>query len=35
MVSQEKKSVYIIGNIFVNTQPILKMLAPKCNVFNV
>ena len=36
MVSQEKmKYVYIIGNIFVNTQSILKILAPKCNVFNV
>ena len=36
MVSQEKmKYVYIIGNIFVNTQSFLKILAPKCNVFNV
>ena len=26
--------VYIIGNIFVNTQSILKIIASKCNVFN-
>ena len=36
MVSQEKmKYVYIIGNIFVNTQSILKILAPICTVFKV
>ena len=36
MVLQEKnRYVYIIGNIFVNTQSILKILAPKCNVLNV
>ena len=36
MVSQEKMNyVYIMGNIFVNTQSFLNILAPKCNVFNV
>ena len=34
MVSQVKlKYVYLIGNIFVTTQSLLKILAPKCNVF--
>ena len=33
MASHEK--VYIINNIFVNTQSILKILAPKRKVFNV
>ena len=36
MVSQEKmKYLYIIDNIFVNTQSILKIMASKCNIFNV
>ena len=36
MVSQEKlEYVYIIGNIFVNTQSILKILEHIRNVFNV
>ena len=36
MASQGKmKYVYIIFIIFVNTQSILKILAPKRNVFNV
>ena len=35
MVSQEKmKYVCIIGNIFVNIQSILTILAPKRHVFN-
>ena len=35
MVSQEKlKYVCIIGNIFVNIQSILTIIAPKRNVFN-
>ena len=35
MVSQEKlKYVCRIGNIFVNIQSILKILAPKGKVFN-
>ena len=35
MVSQENlKYVCISGNIFVNTQSILKILAPKRKVFN-
>ena len=36
MVLPEKlKYVYIIGNIFVNSRSILKILASKSNVFNV
>ena len=36
MASHEKMEyVYIIDSIFVNTQSILKILAPKRNVFNV
>ena len=36
MVSQDKmRYVYIIGNSFVNTQSLLKILASKRNGFNV
>ena len=32
-ITRKNRYVYIIGNIFVNTLAILKILAPKCNVF--
>ena len=36
MASHKKvEYVYIIDNVFVNTQSILKILAPKRKVFNV
>ena len=36
MVSQEKmKFVYIIGNILLKNQSVLKIVAPKRNVWNV
>ena len=34
VLPQKLDYVYIIVNIFVNTQSILKIIAPKCNVFN-
>ena len=34
LLPQKLEYVYIIVNIFVNTQSILKIIASKCNVFN-
>ena len=34
VLPQKLEYVYIIVNIFVNTQLILKIIASKCNVFN-
>ena len=34
VLPQKLEYVYIIVNIFVNTQSILKIIASKCNVFN-
>ena len=34
VLPQELEYVYILVNIFVNTQSILKVIVLKCNVFN-